>query len=67
MKINHIDRYGSYTGDYVYYVHYENGDIKQETQQTLSKEAIDFMSANNSEYQFRKNKRGEFYHRYAAK
>lgn len=68
MKISYIDRYGSYTDNYVYYIHYENGDIERETEQTISKEARDFMSEKNSIYQFRKkSKSGEFYHRYAAR
>ncbi len=63
MKINHIDRYGSYTGDYVYYVHFENGDIEQHTEETLTKEMKLFRAA--ADYQFRKSKSGEYYHRFA--
>lgn len=67
MKINHIDRYGTYTGDYTYYVHYENGDIEQHVSESLPKEAKVFMSVMNSDMEFRKSKRGEYYHRWIAK
>lgn len=64
MKIKHIDRYGSYSGDYMFFVHYENGDMEQETEQTLSKEMLKFMNAENTQFQLRKSKKGEFYHRW---
>lgn len=63
-RIDHVDRYGSYTGDYVYYVHYENGDIDQYASENLPREVKLFMSAMNSTYEFRKSKSGLHYHRF---
>lgn len=65
MEIEYVDRYGSFTGDYVYYVHYKNGDIEQLTSANLSKEVKLFMSATNSTYSFRRDKRGAYYHRFS--
>lgn len=67
MKINHIDRYGTYTGDYMYFVNYESGDIDQHTEESLPKEARMFMGTKNSNYEFRKNKHGEYYNRWVKK
>ena len=67
MAINHIDRYGTYTDDYMYFVHYENGDIDQYADANLPKEARIFMAVVNSDYEFRKNKRGEYYNRWVKK
>lgn len=62
MKIKHVDRYGTYTGDYMFFVHYENGDIDQYASENLPKEARRFMA--QADFQFRKSKRGEYYHRF---
>lgn len=62
MKIAKIDRYGSCTNDYVYYVHYENGDIEQYGGK-LPKEISKVMA--QFDMQFMQNKRGEYFHRFA--
>ena len=65
MKIAYVDRYGTYTDDYVHYVHYENGDIDQYgNYDNLPKEVKAFMGKADN-FQFRKSKRGEFYHRFS--
>lgn len=65
-KIVKIDRYGTYSGDYMYFVHYENGDIDQCASGNLPKEATRFMACDKSDYQFCKNKRGEYFNRWVA-
>ena len=67
MNINHIDRYGTYTGNYMYFIYYENGDIEQRVSESLPKEAKLFMSNENSDYEFCRNKRGEYYNRWIKK
>lgn len=62
-KINHVDRYGTYTGDYMYFVHYENGDIDQYGSENMPKAIYRWMAA--ADFQFRRNKKGEYYHRFA--
>lgn len=67
MKIAFVDRYGTYTDDYVHYVHYDNGDVKQYGNgnfDALPKDVQAFMSKTEN-FQFRKSKRGEFYHRFS--
>lgn len=56
-----------YGNDYVYYVHYENGDIEQYANGNLPKAVRRFMACDRSDYYFMKNKRGEYYHSFMPK
>ena len=62
-KIVKVDRYGTYTGDYVFYVHYENGDIEQHVSESMTREIWQFMAS--AEFHFMKSKRGEYFHRFS--
>lgn len=62
-KIVKIDRYGTYTDDYVYYVHYDDGDIDQYPEALLTK-AIRLWIGQSENYQFMQNKRGVYFHRF---
>ena len=64
MKISYIDRYGTYSGDYMYFVHYENGDIDQYGEENKPKEVREWLGKAEN-FEFRKSKRGEFYHRFS--
>lgn len=63
MKIDYIDRYGTYSGDYMYFVHYENGDIDQYGEENKPKEVRMWLGKSEG-FEFRKSKRGEWYHRF---
>lgn len=67
MKIAFVDRFGTCSDDYVHYVHLVNGDVKlfgNGNFDALPKNVQEFMS-NSDNFQFRKSKNGEFYHRFS--
>lgn len=37
MKITKVDCYGTFTDDYMYFVHYENGDIDKYGSENMPK------------------------------
>lgn len=58
-----VDRYGTYTGDYMFFVHHENGDIEQYGSGNLPKTVKLWMA--QADFHFMKNKRGEYFHRFS--
>ena len=63
--ISYVERYGTYSGDYMYFIHYENGDMDLYGEDNKPKE-VRIWLAKAKGFQFCKSKRGEFYHRFTA-
>ena len=63
MKIIKVDRYGTCTADYMYFVHYENGDIEQYANGNMPKKVFAWMA--QADFQFMKSKSGEYFHRFS--
>ena len=60
-SIKKVDRYGTCTADYMYFVHYENGDIDQYGNGNMPKDVFKWMA--QAEFHFMRNKHGEYFHR----
>jgi hypothetical protein len=65
-NISYVDRYESRIGADVYFVHYDSGDIDQYEEATLPK-AVRLWLGRAEGFHFRRNKQGEFYHRWTEK
>ena len=63
MNIKRVDRYGTYTDDYMYFVHYENGDIDQYASGNMPKEIYRWMA--QADFHFMKSKSGEYFNRFS--
>lgn len=61
-KISKVERFGTCCSDYMYFVHYENGDIEQYASANMPKEIYKWMSG--ADFEFCRSETKGYFHKW---